>query len=357
MRFLRITDAQTARQTRTIAIVSEDLRPRLDATPGNRSLVERLTAQGRIRWIPSMTQGRNPMAGLKRALAIDRVVRQEGISAIQCDLTSEIRLLLRMRRGPKSLVVDLNGYHVPDGLFGPRKIAYVDRVTSFWSITGDIGRHFRELATQRGKAYLNERLEEAPSPFFWPAALPLHPGVEKQRTVVYAARFAKEKGPLLFAEAAAKFVERNPDWNVVMVGGGPEEAKVRELIQSSGRADAISLPGFGDPTPHLAAGSLFFSHTDGSNYPSQSILEAMFYGNAILTTEGGDSARMLHGNGRLVPGTPAAVGAALDEMVADPEALREMGALSRQVLQTVWSSDAYLDSLDAHYAKFGILGR
>jgi glycosyltransferase involved in cell wall biosynthesis len=70
--------------------------------------------------------------------------------------------------------------------------------------------------------------------------------VPKSHFFLYMGRIAPEKGLPVLIVAVQKLKERNMlgEWHCVIAGKGPEEKKLRDLVQKEGLADVISFAGF-----------------------------------------------------------------------------------------------------------------
>jgi glycosyltransferase involved in cell wall biosynthesis len=95
---------------------------------------------------------------------------------------------------------------------------------------------------------------------------------------------------------------------------------------------------------------VFASLIHPDNYPSQSVMEAMFMGNAVVATDAGDTRRLVdERNGVLVGYREEEVAAALRQLADDEQARAAKGEASyRRTLQE-FSPDAYLDHLFSLY--------
>ena len=197
------------------------------------------------------------------------------------------------------------------------------------------------------------RLRTAPLPCFLPPKEGGLPGPEKALAMTFAHRLIPRKNGLLFARAAARFLQAHPDWRVDVLGEGPEAAQMAEILAaplaegraSLGRKDSIA----GD----LAAGSVFVSIIEPDNYPSQSLLEAMHFANALIVSDTGYSkAKFIDGNGLVVPpGDEAALLAAMEEMAADPARLDAWRRRSRELVEARYAPDVYFNHLQRLYAE------
>lgn len=117
----------------------------------------------------------------------------------------------------------------------------------------------------------------------------------------------------------------------LVVGGGPERESLERLAASLGMAVGRDLVFTGavpeDELPaHYALGNIYV-HTGREESFGLSVIEALGLGLPVVSVnEGGPRDTVQHGkSGYLVPATPEALGSAAADLLADPQAAREMG--------------------------------
>ena len=104
------------------------------------------------------------------------------------------------------------------------------------------------------------------------------------------------KNPDLFLEAAIRLSKKYPDIIFHIMGEGRLSQEINNKVHSSGLIN-IKFHGFHPhPTEILANTSVFVSIQTTNNYPSQSVLEAMGCGNAIIATDVGDTRMFINEN-------------------------------------------------------------
>ena len=132
--------------------------------------------------------------------------------------------------------------------------------------------------------------------------------------VLYAGRLTAEKGAALLADAFLTARRRDPRLHLVLAGGGPEEAQLRERL-----GDAATFLGWqhGDDLPRTYASAdafLFASRTDTFG---QVVLEAQASGLPVVAVnEGGPASLIVDGEtGLLCPPDPDALASAVISVV------------------------------------------
>ncbi len=156
------------------------------------------------------------------------------------------------------------------------------------------------------------------------------PALQKKKWVVFATRFVDHKNPLLLAQAIPKVVAQDPDVHFYLLGEGYLQAQLESLVQDLKVASYVTIRFEPYPTRILSQSSIFVSLQDEENYPSQSLLEAMACGNAIVATDVGETWRLVdEANGIRIPPTVDAVASAIIRLLKDPQ-LPQRGLASRQ---------------------------
>lgn len=194
----------------------------------------------------------------------------------------------------------------------------------------------------------NGLLWTAPIPFFTPS--PEIQGEikmeEKENTIVYASRFIERKNVHIFAEGVCRFLKMHPDWNCRILGKGPCEEKIKCIIREHGQDAKVQVGHVPTLVSVLLKSKIFVSIIQPDNYPSQSVLEAMSCGNALLLSNTGDSHRFLDtesNNGVLVDISADSVCVALAQLAGDLDRLREMGESASVFSRKSFSPNVFIE--------------
>jgi len=108
-------------------------------------------------------------------------------------------------------------------------------------------------------------------------------------TFVFGARLEKDKNPMIFLEAAKQLTDDFPEARFIIAGDGRLSQAIKDELNSIAKA-TIQFLGFIPILPDLLSeSSVFVSLQTDNNYPSQSVLEAMACGNAVIATDVGDT--------------------------------------------------------------------
>lgn len=157
------------------------------------------------------------------------------------------------------------------------------------------------------------------------------PSEDKKDWVVFAARLVDVKNPLLFVKAIPLILEVEPSLQFFILGQGPLEKDVRDMIGRSNIQSSVTLRYEPDISATLSLSKVFASVQRYENYPSQSMLEAMACGNAVVATDVGETWRLVDETvGILVPPDPRQVAEAVIYLFRNPQLLTSLGYNARQ---------------------------
>lgn len=146
--------------------------------------------------------------------------------------------------------------------------------------------------------------------------------------IMTAARLAPEKAQTTLLEAVAKLKAQSQPVELVILGEGPERARLQQRIQELQLQDQVHMPGWQAPHPWLCQSRAFVLCSEYESLPT-SLIEAMACGCPTIATDcpGGTREILQDGlHGHLVPVHDSqALAAAIQQTLAeppDPKALR-----------------------------------
>lgn len=156
------------------------------------------------------------------------------------------------------------------------------------------------------------------------------------------------KNQVMMIKAFARYLEKNSDARLLIVGDGPIRAELEQLVASLDIAAAVCFTGFqSKPQSYLALMDVFLlpSLSEGT---SMTLLEAMSFSKpTIATAVGGTPEIVVDGeSGRLIPNQDeAALVAAMDELGRSSDLRLQMGAQARCSYEKMFT----LPTMVAHY--------
>ncbi len=143
------------------------------------------------------------------------------------------------------------------------------------------------------------------------------------------------------------------EWQLVILGEGPEHEAIRAEALRLDLAHRVHLPGFvADPAKAAGLFDLFALSSHSEQFPI-SVVEAMASGLAIAAPAVGDIAAMVTEANRrfIVPaGDEAALGAALLELGLDAGLRQSVGAANREKARLEYDGDAMIAAYRAVYS-------
>ena len=178
-------------------------------------------------------------------------------------------------------------------------------------------------------------------------------------TVLFLGRISERKGVYDLLETAAKVAAVHPEFRLLL-GGDGDLKQAQACVADFGIGDKVEFLGWvkgAKKERYLAEAMLYVLPSYNEGMP-MSILEAMAVGLPILsTTVGGIPEAVTDGvEGFLVgPGNVDALTARLDQLLSDPALARRMGEAARHKVETFFSSDAVLPSIERLYAELGVV--
>lgn len=170
--------------------------------------------------------------------------------------------------------------------------------------------------------------------------------------VVCVGRLVARKGQDVLIEAWPAVLRAHPEARLLLVGEGPLAARLTRRVQALGLGERVRFAGgidWRELPAHHAAADLFAmpcrTRLGGLDVEGLGIvyLEAQACGVPVLAGDsGGAPEALLPGrSGEVVDGRePGAVAAAVSRLLADPAALRAMGAEGRAFVERAYAWDA-----------------
>jgi len=148
------------------------------------------------------------------------------------------------------------------------------------------------------------------------------------RLVVSVGNLYPVKGHQHLIDAVALLVGRHPTLHLAISGRGEMAEALSARARGLGLANRVHLLGLrSDVAAILAAADVFALPSLSEGLPL-ALLEAMFAGCPIVASEVGEvGVALAHGEAGILvePGQPAALAAALDRLLSDPDRARELG--------------------------------
>ncbi len=182
------------------------------------------------------------------------------------------------------------------------------------------------------------RAEQAPDE---PA--PSAPDPAGRTTIVNVGRWEARKGvvPLLEAVAALPAATRSRV-RLRLIGGGPQEEEIREVVASRDLTDVVEIVGwvpYESLGGHVAAADLLAFPTHEDTW-GMVVLEAMAVGTPVLCSRWAGAHALVDPDLVIDPHDVGATAAALEALLADPDRLAALGAAAATTMAGHRPTDA-----------------
>jgi len=172
-------------------------------------------------------------------------------------------------------------------------------------------------------------------------------------TILFLANLNVRKGILTLLDAFDAVAERLPTCRLRIGGEGQATEQVRQAVQDSRHGDRIEVLGRVEPdaVPDLMQVSDVFCLPSFAEPFGISVLEAMACGRPVVATGIGGLAYLVRPEGgrTVPPGDPAALAAALVEVLKSPELRAAMGRFNRSLVERQYAWERVIDQLEAAY--------
>lgn len=190
----------------------------------------------------------------------------------------------------------------------------------------------------------------------WPpdaAALRGDLGLDADRPLVMqVGRLSAQKDPLVFVEGAAQVLDRCPDVQFALIGGGPMEDVLVGRIQDLGLGGRVHLLGWRDRAYRLLAAADLVTLTSRWEGMPYVLLEAMAWSRPVVTTAINGCPEIVADGitGLLAPAAnPAAWAEAVIQLLEDPGRAAAMGRRGRLRLEERFTVEQMLGRTEALY--------
>ncbi len=174
----------------------------------------------------------------------------------------------------------------------------------------------------------------------------------------WVGRMEPVKNPLALVEAVAHLQDGHPGGKrrlrLALVGGGSQSDAVVRAVHEAGLEQDVWLPGSRNDVPHLLAGMDLFALPSLAEGISNTVLEAMAAGVAVVATDVGGNAELIapEESGLLVPpGDPVALAEALVRYRDEPALVADHGAAARRRAIEHFSIDGMVSAYAATYDR------
>lgn len=194
---------------------------------------------------------------------------------------------------------------------------------------------------------LNKRTKIAISPCSFKNYNNLYPVYPKANAVTFCSRMTHIKNPLLLLASIVNFNKLTEDFGVItfqFIGDGESVEQMKLFKEKNQLSNVEILGNIENPCKYLQRSKIFVSIQQSNNYPSQSLLEAMACGNAIIASDVGETRKLVTENeGVLVKLDANNIAAALLYLIENNEECISLGKNARAKVLKEHTIDNYLE--------------
>jgi glycosyltransferase involved in cell wall biosynthesis len=171
------------------------------------------------------------------------------------------------------------------------------------------------------------------NPVLYATPAPVEHAVSRSPQILSVGRLTRQKGYDLLIEAFAKIALDHPEWNLLVVGEGPDREKLEHYVQTLHLKDRIRFYGtHSDPRELMHESGLFVLSSRYEGFPNV-LLEAMSTGMPAISFDCpyGPSDIIRHGrNGLLVPPeNVTALANAMKDMINNSALREKLGSAAK----------------------------
>jgi glycosyltransferase involved in cell wall biosynthesis len=160
-----------------------------------------------------------------------------------------------------------------------------------------------------------------------------YPENPKVNNALFICRIEQHKNPLLLLNSIIVFNRKykiNEEIKFYLMGEGRLSDQVREFIKVNNLFNVEYLGSVINIAPWLRKSKIFFSIQEQTNYPSQSLLEAMACENAIIASDVGETRLLITENeGILVNLNAEKIAGAIYKLFSTPGLVTKLGKNAR----------------------------
>jgi glycosyltransferase involved in cell wall biosynthesis len=175
--------------------------------------------------------------------------------------------------------------------------------------------------------------------------------------LMWVGRLAPQKAPDRFVRLVSSLAGQNPEMRALMIGSGPLELRLRELIRDEGLADRLQLVQDQDAVMSMPAADIYVmtSRYEGLPYV---LLEAQSVGLPVVACDGGGLSTAVESGATgfaIAQGDEAGFSAALRRLISDAELRRDMSDAARRRAKC-FRLDDMVDRIEALYFRLSTQG-
>jgi glycosyltransferase involved in cell wall biosynthesis len=178
------------------------------------------------------------------------------------------------------------------------------------------------------------------------------PAPVKEKSVVFLGRMIETKNPDLLLLSIPKILARHNDVHFYLLGEGYMRPRLESMIDVLDIGDKVTMRFEPEPERILRYTSVFVSLQEQENYPSQSLLEAMGCGNAVVATDVGETWRLVDDVvGIRIEPSVEAIADAIISLFDNPIRLSHLQVMARQRVLSHHTLEQFMEHIYTVYSS------
>ncbi len=174
---------------------------------------------------------------------------------------------------------------------------------------------------------------------------------EKRNIITFAGRFIPIKGIDILTEILCKFDFDIVNYTFVVLGHGPLKYLIENVIANRKISEKVLVTHTDNPKEYFLKTKIFLSLQKHENYPSQSLLEAMACGNAIIATDVGLTHKLVDStNGFRIKNADNAL-SMIKQLTSNENKLEKYCYASREKVKATQTVDCFAKYIISLYNK------
>lgn len=170
----------------------------------------------------------------------------------------------------------------------------------------------------------------------------------KPTVITFCSRLIYVKGINILLEALCDILDQNSDSEIWIIGDGPLKEEVHNCVRELRVQKRVKVFGHvKEPMKLLSKSNIYLSLQRNENYPSQSLIEAMACGNAIIATDVGDTKMLVDGEvGYLISTDSDKLVSAVRSLLDNDSLCNQMGQNAKERVMNKHTTQRYLQYLE-----------
>lgn len=305
------------------------------------------------------------ISDVDESVTSDKNILIRGISHIKVALKESKGLTRICKKYSISVLQFINypSYYVPLLFFKPKSVALVLSVvtytpmheySTFWNRLYRLVWHIRtdaidSLYNRFLYTFKNFASKIIIAPCSFTDFSKYFPSSDKIKLILFTGRLEERKNPQFFLNIIFSIAPelRRLGWQGLILGGGELFGSLSNFIHEKKIGDIVQINTVDETANIINISSIYVSLQRNENYPSQSLIEAMSSGNAVVVSDVGETKRLVQPDrGILISEfTEGFYSQALLLLISNPELRMQLGTNARKYVMNHHTIERFADHM------------